>query len=106
MNNFNNVKSWKTLSPNYESTDFANARPPSTYVDVVHKSDFEDLAKQLLKANIKVELYKEQLELLKKHHVALVMDLFFALRAIKGSPRLKDLVKLAKRIKGINSIKK
>lgn len=29
-----------------------------------------------------------------------VMDLFYALRAIKGKPTLKDLVKLAKRIKG------
>jgi len=28
-----------------------------------------------------------------------VMDLFYALRAIKGKPTLKDLVKLAKRIK-------
>jgi hypothetical protein len=29
-----------------------------------------------------------------------VMDLFFALREIKGKPTLRDLVKLAKRIKG------
>lgn len=28
-----------------------------------------------------------------------VMDLFFALREIKGQPTLKDLVKLARRIK-------
>lgn len=28
-----------------------------------------------------------------------VMDLFYALRTIKGQPTLKDLVKLAKRIK-------
>jgi hypothetical protein len=28
-----------------------------------------------------------------------VMDLFFALRKIKGTPTLKDLVKLARRIK-------
>jgi len=28
-----------------------------------------------------------------------VMDLFYALRAIGGTPNLKDLVKLAKRIK-------
>lgn len=31
--------------------------------------------------------------------VTLVMDLFYALRAIDGTPTLKDLVKLAKRIK-------
>ncbi len=31
--------------------------------------------------------------------VQLVMDLFYALRTIKGTPTLKDLVKLAKRIK-------
>lgn len=31
--------------------------------------------------------------------VQAVMDLFYALRAINGTPTLKDLVKLAKRIK-------
>jgi hypothetical protein len=31
--------------------------------------------------------------------VELVMDLFYALREIKSNPTLKDLVKLAKRIK-------
>lgn len=32
--------------------------------------------------------------------VQAVMDLFYALKAIKAQPTLKDLVKLAKRIKG------
>jgi hypothetical protein len=32
--------------------------------------------------------------------VQAVMDLFFALRSIKTQPTLKDLVKLAKRIRG------
>jgi len=31
--------------------------------------------------------------------VQAVMDLFYALKEIKGTPTLKDLVKLAKRIK-------
>ena len=31
--------------------------------------------------------------------VKLVMDLFYALKEIKGQPTLKDLVKLAKRVK-------
>ena len=35
----------------------------------------------------------------RKNTVTAVMDLFYALREIKGSPTLKDLVKLAKRIK-------
>lgn len=32
--------------------------------------------------------------------VQAVMDLFYALKAIKAQPSLRDLVKLAKRIKG------
>jgi len=35
----------------------------------------------------------------KERAVQAVMDLYFALRAIKGKPTLRDLVKLAKRIK-------
>ena len=35
----------------------------------------------------------------RKNSATAVMDLFYALREIKGSPTLKDLVKLAKRIK-------
>lgn len=33
-----------------------------------------------------------------------VMDLFFALKEIGGTPTLKDLVKLAKRIKGKENV--
>lgn len=36
----------------------------------------------------------------RKRAIQAVMNLFFALREIKGTPTLKDLVKLAKRIKG------
>lgn len=42
---------------------------------------------------------EEKLAKTKEQAVQLVMDLVFALREIKGKPRLTDLVKLAKRIK-------
>lgn len=35
----------------------------------------------------------------KEKAVQAVMDLYFALRTIKGKPTMRDLIKLAKRIK-------
>jgi hypothetical protein len=45
------------------------------------------------------ELVKIALKEQKKRDSQAVMDLFYALREINGKPNLKDLVKLAKRIK-------
>ena len=55
-----------------------------------------------MKKSTKTYTEKELKEELKKERQKAsetVMDLFFALREISGTPTLKDLVKLAKRIK-------
>jgi hypothetical protein len=42
---------------------------------------------------------KSKAQIERDRAVGLVMDLFWALKTIHGQPNLKDLVKLAKRIK-------
>jgi hypothetical protein len=46
-----------------------------------------------------IDTLRMQIEVKNRKSVSAVMDLFYALREIDGSPTLKDLVKLAKRIK-------
>jgi hypothetical protein len=56
----------------------------------------------MTKSPIKTYSQKQVNSLLKAQRnksATAVMDLFYALKEIKGTPTLKDLVKLAKRIK-------
>lgn len=50
-----------------------------------------------MKSNLQI---KALVDFERKRATQAVMDLFFALREVKGTPTLKDLVKLAKRVKG------
>lgn len=58
-------------------------------------SDVQNLANAYLYTLEQLDEFKN----IKIRNSQAVMDLFFALRAIKGKPTLRDLVRLAKRMK-------